>query len=111
MNIGDEFLVSGPTFYEKAHIIEKKKYRDKKVYLLSNNIMLSRRGEPINSKFTIEPYSKDREEYLRNLHLLPKKLRKLESVTIVTLIKLDEKDMKILNKKINIIFSILGLHY
>lgn len=109
MNIGDEFLVSGSNFYEKAKIIEKKKFRDKKVYLLSNNILINRRGEPVNSKFTIEPYSEEREKYFKTLHTLPKKFSKVSNFTLARFLPLDEKSVKTINKKLDIILDILGL--
>ena len=107
MNIGDEFLVSGPTFYEKAHIIEKRKFKDKKVYLLSNNILISIRGEPVNSKFTVEPYSEKREKYLMTLHLLPKKFKRLDNISLSKLLTLEESSILHINKKLNAIIDLL----
>lgn len=107
MNIGDEFLVTSQNFFEKAHIIEKKKFRDKKVYLLSNNIMIDRRGNPVNSKFNVEPFSESREKYFRILHNLPKRLKRLESFNLNKLSELDEATILKINKKVVSIFDLI----
>lgn len=54
MKVGDLLLVTGPAFFEKTAIKERKKG----VYTLENGIKTDRDLNPINSKYQIEVLTK-----------------------------------------------------
>ncbi len=110
MNIGDEFLVHGKSFFEKAKLIEKKKINGVKTYILSNGIKMRRDLTCINSKFTVEPFNEVTYKALILKYNLPKKLRLLSNISVEKLETLGDEDILTINKRVSKIMSILGLN-
>lgn len=57
MKVGDLLLVTGPAFFEKTAIMERKNG----IYTLENGIKMDRTLHPLNSKYKIEVF--DEEKY------------------------------------------------
>ena len=56
MKVGDLLLVTGPAFFEKTAIKERKKG----IYTLENGIKMDRTLHPLNSKYKIEVFDEEK---------------------------------------------------
>ena len=73
MKVGDLLLVTGPAFFEKTAIKERKKG----VYTLENGIKTDRDLNPINSKYQIEVFNEEKYKTLVAQRTLNHDLEKL----------------------------------
>lgn len=75
LSIGDELLVYGPAFFEKATIVKK----EKEVFILNNNMKVSPTMQVLNSSFKVKLYIHEefevmvaRKDILRSLREIDK---------------------------------------
>lgn len=76
MKIGDLILVTNSAFFEKAEIVEK----SKGIYTLSNGIKMDATCTPLNSKYKLEPFDKDKYELLLSKGTITRCLVELNSL-------------------------------
>lgn len=76
MKVGDLLLVTGPAFFEKTAIKERKKG----VYTLENGIKTDRDLNPINSKYQIEVFNEEKYKTLVAQRTLNHDLEKLAAI-------------------------------
>lgn len=76
MKVGDLLLVTGPAFFEKTTIKERKKG----IYTLDNGIKTDRTLRPINSKYQIEVFNEEKYKTLVAQRTLNRDLEKLAAI-------------------------------
>lgn len=76
MKVGDLLLVTGPAFFEKTAIKERKKG----IYTLDNGIKTDRTLRPINSKYQIEVFNEEKYKTLVAQRTLNRDLEKLAAI-------------------------------
>lgn len=86
MKVGDLLLVTGPAFFEKTAIKERKKG----IYTLENGIRTDRTLHPLNSKYQIEVFN---EEKYKNLIAQRTLNRGLEKLAIINKKGIENPDL------------------
>lgn len=76
MKVGDLLLVTGPAFFEKTAIKERKKG----IYTLENGIRTDRTLHPLNSKYQIEVFNEEKYKTLIAQRTLNRGLEKLATI-------------------------------
>lgn len=77
LNVGDEFIVTGYTHFERCKITKV----ENKVYYLDNQIKMNRDLKPINSNsVTITPFSQELYDFLLAKSNIPKLLNKIQNM-------------------------------
>lgn len=76
MKVGDLLLVTGPAFFEKMAIKERKKG----IYTLENGIRTDRTLHPLNSKYQIEVFNEEKYKTLIAQRTLNRGLEKLATI-------------------------------
>ena len=99
INPGEQFLIQGYAFFEQSTVVSV----EKNIVTLENGIKFNRKTmEPINTKFTVEPFDQDTFDYLTAKANLPKLIVKLqaairkEDMKMESVIKLHKKLTKII---------------
>lgn len=76
MKVGDLLLVTGPAFFEKTAIKERKKG----IYTLENGIKTDRDLNPLNSKYQIEVFNEEKYKTMVAQRNLNRDIEKLASI-------------------------------
>lgn len=78
MKVGDLLLVTGPAFFEKTVIKERKKG----IYTLENGIKMDRTLHPLNSKYKIEVFDEEKYKTMTAQRTLTRGINKLAAINI-----------------------------
>lgn len=76
MKVGDLLLVTGPAFFEKTAIKERKKG----IYTLENGIKMDRTLHPLNSKYKIEVFDEEKYKTMTAQRTLTSSIDKLAAI-------------------------------
>lgn len=76
MKVGDLLLVTGPAFFEKTAIKEKKNG----IYTLENGIKMDRTLHPLNSKYKIEAFDEEKYKTMTAQKTLTRSIDKLAAI-------------------------------
>lgn len=76
MKVGDLLLVTGPAFFEKTAIKERKNG----IYTLENGIKMDRTLHPLNSKYKIEVFDEEKYKTMTAQRTLTRGIDKLAAI-------------------------------
>lgn len=76
MKVGDLLLVTGPAFFEKTVIKERKNG----IYTLENGIKMDRTLHPLNSKYKIEVFDEEKYKTMTAQRTLTRGIDKLAAI-------------------------------
>jgi hypothetical protein len=76
MKVGDLLLVTGPAFFEKTAVRERKNG----IYTLENGIKIDRTLHPLNSKYQIEVFDEEKYKTITAQRTLTRGIDKLAAI-------------------------------